>query len=1005
MTRSMVTIHATIANERVPEATRLLEELGNPASADIREKLATRPGCDDGVHFLSIVAVAAAEGDGHLLMELSADGDKADALSHIARILPCLEPVFELASDRGHGPLGEYLAARKLAIGNGWTGRPGLLFDGTPRLSVGKILRNAAIANEAARVLGAQDGDLTALDRLRRVREAVPHAEPHDRAPGGMPPTGRRTQLPVPVGNLIVSFCALFLWPLFPILVVVLVMGVVRLIDTGISFVRARPDFPHGVWLLLQAFGEGVSWLLLVAAAFLLPALIVVGLLYRSLRTGETRDVPDDVRPDPEVLARMMRNENHGAQNHMVSLTRLKDGLVRRFTLRLSFWLVGELTMRCFRTGFLGTIGTIHFARWVLLPSGRDLVFLSNYGGSWESYLEDFITKAHDGLTAIWSNTKGFPRTRNLFQDGATDGERFKRFARRSMEPTAFWYSAYPTLTTANIRTHDYISRGLVQAETDEEAKSWLALFGSSSRPAAKLESSQIQSLVFGGLGFLPEGRLLLVDLEGGTEEAKIWLRTLLPEIAFDDGRRIRQDAVLSMALGSRGLERLGLPEAARKSFPQSFLDGMASDARARVLGDRDGHAGWWWSEKEYDVALLVYAKDPTASEIMRDKVAATTTKLGHRLVREVRMAAVADEAFRRTEPFGFVDGVSQPVIRGTYRSLRNADSIHLVEPGEFILGYPDNRGNIPPGPWLDAREDPDAVLPIACGRDGEFASDAADLPREIGRNGSFLVIRQLEQDSEAFGRYCEEEAARLENRLSEPYSVTAGFVAAKILGRWRDGSSLVRNPYTAFTDSGKLERNPTSRPAAGTAGGKVPKPVEAAMTSSAEPPAVAEGRDHELDRVARRAPDNDFLFGTEDPEGLRCPFGAHVRRANPRDSLEPGSKDQIDISNRHRILRVGRAYVPQNGQESGLLFMCLNGDIERQFEFVQQTWLDGESFHGLTGERDPVAGSGYGATGMTIPTRDGPIRLKPFSKFVTTRGGGYFFLPGKRLLEFLTNR
>ena len=140
-------------------------------------------------------------------------------------------------------------------------------------------------------------------------------------------------------------------------------------------------------------------------------------------------------------------------------------------------------------------------------------------------------------------------------------------------------------------------------------------------------------------------------------------------------------------------------------------------------------------------------------------------------------------------------------------------------------------------------------------------------------------------------------------------------------------------------------------------------------------------------------------------PKRLRCPFGAHIRRANPRDSFDPGSNDQIAITNRHRIMRVGRVYQEKAGENPGLLFMCLNGDIERQFEFVQQTWLMSPSFHGLSCEKDPVLGDGEtGACGFTIPSRDGPIALSPLPAFVTTRGGGYFFLPGKRLINYLSD-
>ena len=148
--------------------------------------------------------------------------------------------------------------------------------------------------------------------------------------------------------------------------------------------------------------------------------------------------------------------------------------------------------------------------------------------------------------------------------------------------------------------------------------------------------------------------------------------------------------------------------------------------------------------------------------------------------------------------------------------------------------------------------------------------------------------------------------------------------------------------------------------------------------------------------------PDNDFLFGSEDPQALRCPFGAHIRRANPRESFEPGSLEQLAITNRHRIMRVGRFYRPKRGQKKGLFFMCLNGDLERQFEFVQQTWVQSPTFHGLANERDPLLGDAGGQGGFTIPSRGGPLRVDGLRRFVQTRGGGYFFLPGRRFLTYL---
>jgi deferrochelatase/peroxidase EfeB len=347
-----------------------------------------------------------------------------------------------------------------------------------------------------------------------------------------------------------------------------------------------------------------------------------------------------------------------------------------------------------------------------------------------------------------------------------------------------------------------------------------------------------------------------------------------------------------------------------------------------------------------------------------------------------------------KLEPFGFVDGISQPVIRGTYKALRGADPIHIVEAGEFILGYPDNRGNMPPGPTLPAITDPHNRLPLVGGANG-FEQTVVENDRDLGFNGTFLVIRQLEQDVGGFKDYCTEEGERLKGRLPPPYNVTADFVAAKLIGRWQDGSSLVRYPYESRTEAMRKDpdkvhetvRARTARQAA------IEAPAKAAPTKTAR-----SGPAHKTREIA----DNDLLFGTEDPEALRCPFGAHIRRANPRDSLAPGSADQIDISNRHRIMRVGRQY--EDGDKRGLLFMCLNADIERQFEFVQQTWLKSPSFHGLSCEKDPVLGDGEtGSCGYTIPSRQGPLTLQPMPAFVTTKGGGYFFMPGKRLIEYLS--
>ncbi|MBB4860616.1 deferrochelatase/peroxidase EfeB [Novosphingobium chloroacetimidivorans] len=873
--------------------------------------------------------------------------------------------------------LGQWLLNRKLNIGYGLFSPPGLAFSGTPGQSVRDILREQALADAVAVHIAAQGEFASSLARVADVRARLAGQPALAWALQPKPRIAARAReapgLLRQAGAVLPAFVGVFLWPLL-------------LVILPLAAWLAWPT-RHGTSAAI------LSILLFLVLVFAATALALVG-SYIAFRRGEDADWISDAAPTLDQSKAMFARENaHGyAHNHMMSHTVRKPGMIRAVTLRLAFMVIAKLTALNPRPGFLGDIGTIHFARWITLPGTRDLIFFSNFGGSWESYLEDFITRAHAGLTGVWSNSIGFPRTRNLFQDGATDGERFKRFARQSMTYTPFWFSAYPTLTTSNIRTNALIRRGL-HSETEVEAVEWLSLFGSSPRPAGKLDTPQIQSIVFGGLGFKPEGRLLTVRLGEDQAANRTWLRELMPDIAFNDGRYIKDDAVVTLALTPSGLSRLGLPDQALESFPVAFRLGMRGEGRAHILGD-DPHASqWWWDAEPVEAALLVYGDDCSAVERQVSAIREALKACGS-IVNQIDLTTVGEKLVDRKEPFGFVDGVSQPAIRGTYRGLRNADPIHLVEPGEILLGYPDNRGTIPPGPSMDARYDPTMMLPITSS-DAGFTETIKSNPRSIGLNGSFLVIRQLEQDQKGFWDYCEKQAHAFAKFFPEPAICDAEFIAAKMIGRWTDGSSLVRNPYMSATKLkvlyGTSEGGATMREKA--------RPADASATpvetgDRAAPPATRAPK-----------PDNDFLFGTEDPQGLRCPYGAHVRRANPRDSLSPGSMEQVEINNRHRILRIGRGFAAEGDRQAGLMFMCLNADIERQFEFIQQTWMGSVKFHGLDKEADPIAVTGEaGRNGFTIPVRTGPVSLEPLPRFVTLRGGGYFFVPGRQLLRYLAH-
>ena len=988
MTLAIVTIVAPLDRRNLAEAEAAIDALGNPPRDDIREALDGQSGTD-GTHYCSLHAIQSKEvGKAYLLFEFSADGGDSEAIARLASAIgPNLATIFSLASDwKKNTDIGDYLLAHKIRNGLGLFSSPGLAFAGTPGMSVGRIRAEARLALKVVDLLKQQSGHMWAMDRVEAVRDLLrDDIEFADMLETGTaaPPHAPLDLLPL-VFRLAGSFCATYLWP---VCLVVLALGLAGGLSNGWI------DWKTGFGATVGGFIMGaLKWSIVSGSIAIVLLVVALAVGYSELRGLERRDSLEERTADPETLAAMFRRENHYSQNHMISITARKPGVIRAFTSRLVFWVIGELAKFLYSPGLLSDIGTIHFARWVTVPGTRDLVFLSNYDGSWESYLEDFITKAHAGLTGVWSNTVGFPRSENLFQKGATDGERFKRYARQSMIPTRFWYSAYPTLTTNTIRTNAAIRLGLSGAMTEDEASSWLALFGSAARPPGQLVKSEIQSIIFGGLRFMCCGACFFYDLPDNVAGARAWLTAVLPRISFDEGRRLKQDALatMSLALGAGGLKRLGLSDEGLNTFPYAFLTGLTDDARARILGDVGNNAfsNWRWGKTPPQAVVLVYGKSDRDVAELADTLQVDAVTHGARLAHRVTLKAITDD---KKEPFGFADGISQPLIRGTYKGLKAADPIQLVEPGEFILGYPDNRGNTPPGPTLPATADPRNILPLVDAT-GDFSRNFVDGARDLGRNGSFLVIRELEQHVSKFKDYCATEAARLRDFLPEPYNITPEYIGAKLVGRWQNGSSLVRHPYRPSKGHGRNDVGPFGTPATPRADAST---MERPSTDSAS----------RIERPARpsHVQDNDFLFGTEDPEALHCPFGAHVRRANPRDSLSPGSQDQIDISNRHRILRIGRHYVPQSGGDPGLLFMCLNGDLERQFEFVQQAWLNNPSFHGLSGEQDPVLGSGdAGTCGFTIATRYGPMRLSAVPSMVSTRGGGYFFLPGKRLLDFL---
>lgn len=909
MSQAFVTVIVPFPAERTGRVNQDLDALGDPAGAPygmLRAEL-NKEG-HAFVHFMSIVVVDAEKKGrpAHLVIEVSGDGTARKVVRRLAEAIPNqLRGILDatLKGPAEDAPLGRFLERHRRSFRPAIGRHSGLYFSGTTDLPVERIRWEAALACHIRAILDTMAPG-SAYSKLQAIRKALFEdparkwafvAEPIAGVSG--PPKGFEPFA------YVAALLRDFAWPL-PFVALALAAAC-RMLGAG--------------WPGASMFG--IAGALILAAAFAMW-------IYVLLRRDEKRDVPFDREPDPRVMQQIVEREDRTGcvQNHLVGVSVMKPGVARYFTLLAALWVIRQ-GGRDSRPGFLDKIGSIHFARWVRLPGTRQLVFLSNYDGSWESYLEDFIARLRQGLTSVWSNTLNFPKTTNLYLGGAEDGSRFKRWARRQQIPTRLWFSAYPELTAHRIRLNALIRHGFASAADEEEAAKWLAHFGYAGRDS--LEMREIPTLAFGGLSKLLYSRCMLITLPHGnhddSERSRAWLRSISERLSYGD--RMPKERALVVGLTGRGMVKLGLDGASLASFPDAFRQGMDHPQRMRALGDT---GAWAWDPRAVDAVLLVYVNDKERLQGEVDHECRNLVRLGCAVNRHILL-----EPLQPREPFGFIDGISQPIMRGTVRGSRDADRLNTVNPGEMVLGYRDNLGIVAPSPRM-------------CGRD-------------IGRNGTFLVVRQLEQDTHGFDQYLQNEAARFiaahDPRVpTHDVAQLAEWIGAKMLGRWRDGSSLVRNPN--------------------------------------------------LSAFAKKRPlaDNAFLYGREDPDGLRCPFGAHIRRANPRDSFDPGSEVQIDISNRHRLLRVGRNYESAPGANPGLLFMCVNADIERQFEFLQQSWILGANFHGLENEVDPIIGCTQRE--MIVPTPNGPLRLRNLGEFVTVLGGGYFFMPGRSALaELCTKR
>jgi Dyp-type peroxidase family len=444
----------------------------------------------------------------------------------------------------------------------------------------------------------------------------------------------------------------------------------------------------------------------------------------------------------------------------------------------------------------------------------------------------------------------------------------------------------------------------------------------------SRLNATDIQGFVLRGYN-LPFARYLFVHFEDATRAREL-IGRLLGEITtgqrWDSGK---PQSTVNIAFTHRGLVQLGLPTATLLTFPVEFQQGMKM--RAGILGDcgvnSPDHWDEVWRDDRVHAWIGVNGLTPEALDSRCAHLYSLMEGSRGAIVLDAQDAAanVVNGKPSTGEHFGFTDGFGNPEYAGVERSSQPGQGKLLADgtwaplaTGELLLGYADEAGELP-------------VAPV---------------PHLLASNGTFMVYRKLHQNLATFRAYLEQQASL--------YAGGKEKLAAKFVGRWRDGTPVELSP------------------------------------------------DHPDPAIAQDPQRSTNFTYSADPEGARCPLGAHIRRVHPRDAFGFNGR----LIDRRRITRRGLPYgrfaaesePVTDGEDRGVIFMVLNSSLSRQFEFVQQQWIQYGNDARLGNDKDMLLGQ-HGGHGRFVVQGDRSPANPPFvcgnlPDFVELRGGDYFFLP-----------
>jgi deferrochelatase/peroxidase EfeB len=429
------------------------------------------------------------------------------------------------------------------------------------------------------------------------------------------------------------------------------------------------------------------------------------------------------------------------------------------------------------------------------------------------------------------------------------------------------------------------------------------------------------------GIGTAQGGAAFIGDLVSGDENKSPQVTT-----AEEWPPGTKPSYRLNIGFTYGGLGALGVPAGALAAFPAAFREGAAQRAldpdpdfaKGDNLGDDGASAPSNWilggtQDPPVHIVLSLYTDDAQHLDELSATLRALFAANGLTEIAAHDANALPDGKVH----FGYKDGIAQPQIAGA-PGKDVPDMQPQASVGDFLLGC--DYLNVYGGNYLEA------------------------IPPELGDNATYGAFLMLRQDVAAFENFLEHRANRWE--------LDKELIAAKLLGRWRDGT-----PLTLVPDGGKT---------------------------------ISDGRINEFDY----APGEGHEAFYDDVEGIRCPIGAHIRRLNPRGSLVMG------MPHSRRLVRRGMPYGPpydpmnpNDGLERGLIGLFICGDLEMQFEFIQRVWANEDiSTHGLRGTRDPLIGAQPADGGefviRTDDSRD-PIVFNGLPRLTQTRGSVYVLIPG----------